>query len=154
VRVSFEASFARDLRAIKDRRLLEQVAQVIAEVKIAGDLSALKHLSKLHRHPHLYRIRLGDYRIGIEVVGDEVIFVRILHRKDIYRLSPKIKPPRAWPLTSPCNGVKILQKQQPASPIISMSPPSRLLLCGPLSNRFYCEVQRQVIILTKGGKEQ
>ncbi|MGQ9625861.1 MAG: type II toxin-antitoxin system RelE family toxin [Anaerolineae bacterium] len=32
----------------------------------------------------LYRPRLGDYRIGIEVIEDEVIFVRILHRKDIY----------------------------------------------------------------------
>ena len=88
MRVSFEASFARDLRAIKERRLLEQVAQVIAEVKTAEDLSALKHLSKLHGHAHFYRIRLGDYRIGIEVLGDEVIFVRILHRKDIYRYFP------------------------------------------------------------------
>jgi len=88
VKVAFEASFARDLRAIKDPRLLEQVAQVIAEVKTAETLSALKHLSKLRGHTQFYRIRLGDYRIGIEVLGDEVIFVRILHRKDIYRYFP------------------------------------------------------------------
>ncbi|MGA9351150.1 MAG: type II toxin-antitoxin system RelE/ParE family toxin [Anaerolineae bacterium] len=35
-----------------------------------------------------YRIRLGDYRIGIEVLEDKVILVRILHRKDIYRYFP------------------------------------------------------------------
>ncbi len=35
-----------------------------------------------------YRIRVGDYRIGVEVVGDEILFVRILHRKDIYRYFP------------------------------------------------------------------
>jgi mRNA interferase RelE/StbE len=31
---------------------------------------------------------LGDYRIGIEVLEDEVIFVRMLHRRDIYRYFP------------------------------------------------------------------
>ncbi|MCA9917044.1 MAG: type II toxin-antitoxin system RelE/ParE family toxin [Anaerolineales bacterium] len=35
-----------------------------------------------------FRIRLGDYRIGIEVENQTVIFVRILHRKDIYRRFP------------------------------------------------------------------
>jgi mRNA interferase RelE/StbE len=85
VRVSFEASFARDLKGIKDRILLKQVEQVIAEVKTATALSEVKHLSKMRGHATLYRLRLGDYRIGIEVVEDEVIFVRILHRKDIYR---------------------------------------------------------------------
>ncbi|MEM9215017.1 MAG: type II toxin-antitoxin system RelE/ParE family toxin [Cyanobacteria bacterium P01_F01_bin.150] len=32
-----------------------------------------------------YRIRIGDYRIGIIVTGDVVSFIRVLHRKDMYR---------------------------------------------------------------------
>jgi mRNA-degrading endonuclease RelE of RelBE toxin-antitoxin system len=35
-----------------------------------------------------YRIRIGDYRIGIFFKEDTVIFARILHRKDIYKLFP------------------------------------------------------------------
>jgi len=88
VRVSFEASFARDLKGIPDKILLKRVEQVIAEVKTATALSEVKHLSKMRGYATLYRLRLGDYRIGIEVVEDEVIFVRILHRKDIYRYFP------------------------------------------------------------------
>jgi len=88
VRVSFEASFARDLKGIKDKILLERVEQIIAEVKTATALSEVKHLSKMRGYESLYRLRLGDYRIGIEVVEDEVVFVRILHRKDIYRYFP------------------------------------------------------------------
>jgi len=88
VRVSFEASFARDLRGIRDKTLLERVEQVITEVKTATALSEIKHLSKMRGYTTFYRLRLEDYRIGIEVVGDEVIFVRILHRKDIYRYFP------------------------------------------------------------------
>jgi ribosomal-protein-alanine N-acetyltransferase len=35
-----------------------------------------------------YRIRVGDYRIGVAVEGDEVEFVRCLHRRDIYGYFP------------------------------------------------------------------
>jgi hypothetical protein len=44
-----------------------------------------------------YRIRLGDYRIGIEVFEDEIIFVRFFHKPD--RLLPtsnsdRLSPPK------------------------------------------------------------
>ena len=88
MRVSFEASFARDLKGIKDKTLLKRVEQVIAKVKTVTALREVEHLSKMRGYATFYRLRLGDYRIGIEVVEDEIIFVRILHRKDIYRYFP------------------------------------------------------------------
>jgi mRNA interferase RelE/StbE len=88
VKASFEASFARDLKGIRDKSVLMRVEQVIAEVKTATALSEIKSLSKMRGFATFYRIRLGDYRIGIEVLEDEVIFVRILQRKDIYRYFP------------------------------------------------------------------
>jgi mRNA interferase RelE/StbE len=88
VKVSFEASFARDLKGIKDKALLRRVEQVIAEVKAATALSEIKNLVKMRGYATFYRMRLGEYRIGIEVLEDEVIFVRILHRRDIYRYFP------------------------------------------------------------------
>jgi len=45
-------------------------------------------VKKMQGYDTFYRLRLGDYRIGIEVVDDRVIFVRILPRKDIYRYFP------------------------------------------------------------------
>ncbi|MGH2412635.1 MAG: type II toxin-antitoxin system RelE family toxin, partial [Microcystaceae cyanobacterium] len=35
-----------------------------------------------------YRIRLGDYRIGLFIEGKTVTFARVLHRKEIYRYFP------------------------------------------------------------------
>jgi mRNA interferase RelE/StbE len=35
-----------------------------------------------------YRIRLGDYRVGLKIENNTVCFVRFLHRKDIYRYFP------------------------------------------------------------------
>lgn len=88
MKVLFERSFAKDLRAIKDRKLYGRVSQAITEGKLAQELSEIKHLTKLKGHSNFYRIRVGDYRIGIEQVDDTVIFVRVLHRKDIYRFFP------------------------------------------------------------------
>lgn len=35
-----------------------------------------------------YRLRVGDYRIGLEIEGEIIVFVRCLHRRDIYRYFP------------------------------------------------------------------
>ncbi|NET50360.1 MAG: type II toxin-antitoxin system RelE/ParE family toxin [Merismopedia sp. SIO2A8] len=35
-----------------------------------------------------YRIRIGDYRIGIIAKGDLVSFIRVLHRREMYRNFP------------------------------------------------------------------
>ena len=88
MRIAFEASFARDLKRVNDKQLLRRVQQVIGEIKATTELSDIKRLSKLRGYDTFYRIRLGDYRIGIEVLEDKVILARLLHRKDIYRYFP------------------------------------------------------------------
>ncbi|MGB5593914.1 MAG: type II toxin-antitoxin system RelE/ParE family toxin, partial [Crocosphaera sp.] len=42
----------------------------------------------LKGYQSFYRIKIGDYRIGIEADNNELIFVRFLHRKEIYRFFP------------------------------------------------------------------
>ena len=88
MKVAFEASFARDLKRVRDQQLLHRVRQAIESIKSAPDMGSVSSLKKIQGHETFYRIRLGDYRLGIEVMGEEVIFVRLLHRKDIYRYFP------------------------------------------------------------------
>lgn len=64
VNVAFEASFARDLKRIRSKALLRQVQQIIAQVKDAPMLNEIQSLKKMQGYEALYRIRLGDYRIG------------------------------------------------------------------------------------------
>jgi mRNA-degrading endonuclease RelE of RelBE toxin-antitoxin system len=35
-----------------------------------------------------YCIRIGDYRVGIEVNGDVIEVMRVLHRREFYRYFP------------------------------------------------------------------
>lgn len=39
-------------------------------------------------HANFYRIRIGQYRVGIVLEAGVVDFVRFLHRKDVYRYFP------------------------------------------------------------------
>jgi mRNA interferase RelE/StbE len=48
----------------------------------------IPHLKKLQGFKSVYRIRIGDYRIGIFIDGNTVQFVRVLNRKDIYKYFP------------------------------------------------------------------
>jgi mRNA interferase RelE/StbE len=88
MKVFFEASFGRDLKNIKDKALLRRIEQTITELKAATTLNEIKNLIKMRGFPTFFRIRVGDYRIGLEMLEDEIIFVRVLHRKDIYRYFP------------------------------------------------------------------
>ncbi|MDJ0556269.1 MAG: type II toxin-antitoxin system RelE/ParE family toxin [Microcoleaceae cyanobacterium MO_207.B10] len=51
----------------------------------AEKLTEVRNIKKLKGEEKYYRIRVGDYRLGIKVNDSVVNFVRILHRKDIYR---------------------------------------------------------------------
>jgi mRNA interferase RelE/StbE len=84
----YEKSFGRDLKKIKDKRLLKQVQKIIAQVESATSLQDLQNVKKLEGYQTYYRIRVGEYRIGIEVLEGQVIFVCFLNRKDIYRYFP------------------------------------------------------------------
>ncbi len=48
----------------------------------------IPNLRKLKGYKYYYRIRFGDYRAGIRIENDVLIFERLLHRKDIYKFYP------------------------------------------------------------------
>ena len=83
-----ETRFEKDIKLLKDRNLLEKLNQIILTCKQAESVGEINNLKKMQGYDSFYRIRLGDYRIGIEVLENEVIFVRFLHRKDIYKFFP------------------------------------------------------------------
>jgi len=68
--------------------LLQRIQEVIEEVESIDSLTDLSNVKKLKAEGDYYRVRVGDYRIGLSVSEDIVTFVRVLHRKEIYRYFP------------------------------------------------------------------
>ncbi len=86
--VKYEKSFAKDLKNIREKVLLKRVKDIIEEVKKAENLNEIGNIKKLKGYDTFYRIKFGDYRVGFEVVDNQVIFTRFLHRKEVYRYFP------------------------------------------------------------------
>ena len=85
---SFRNSFTRDLKKIKDHKLRDRIRAAIETVEAAESLQSLPDVKKIGGASNLFRIRIGEYRIGIALEGDTVDFVRCLNRRDLYRFFP------------------------------------------------------------------
>ena len=89
MRTEFRKSFAKDLRTRKnDRKFLACVKEIIEDVERANALIDISNIKKLKGESDYYRIRFGNYRIGIRGKEDLITFIRALDRKDIYRYFP------------------------------------------------------------------
>ena len=87
--IKIDKSFQKDTRRIKDKTVLQRIANTIANVQRANNLDDIKNLKKIQGTQSMYRIRIGDYRLGIIISDNTVEFIRCLHRKDIYKYFPK-----------------------------------------------------------------
>jgi mRNA interferase RelE/StbE len=88
VKALFRASFAKDIRSIKSKDILSRIKEVVEQVEKAQSLQEVTNIKKLKGGRNYYRIRVGEYRIGLAVEGNEITFVRCLDRKEIYRYFP------------------------------------------------------------------
>jgi mRNA interferase RelE/StbE len=86
--VKIDKSFEKDLRKISSKALNLKVADCIENVKKAENPVQIKSIKDLKGSGVHFRIRIGDFRIGLIIEKNEAIFIRILHRKEIYRYFP------------------------------------------------------------------
>lgn len=88
MKVEFRKSFVKDLQRVRAQNLKKRVKQAIEQVEQAQALHQVEDVNKLPGAEGYYRIRIGDYRVGLVAKADTVVFVRFLHRKDVYRYFP------------------------------------------------------------------
>ena len=84
----FRESFDADLAAITDAGLLRRIKKVIEQVEAARAFQQIPNLKRLDAKGKYYRIRVGDYRVGLVFEQGAVTFVRCLNRREIYRFFP------------------------------------------------------------------
>ena len=86
--ISYDARFNRDMRQIRNATMTCRVEQVIKELKAGSNITEIRGVRKLRAEGRHYRIRIGNYRLGITMAGDTVILARFLPRSEIYRHFP------------------------------------------------------------------
>jgi len=81
-------SFLHDIKKITDPTVKKNVEEAILSVKQANTLKDIPELRKLKGFKNAYRIKVGDYRIGMTIENSLVTFAILKHRKDIYKFFP------------------------------------------------------------------
>jgi mRNA interferase RelE/StbE len=89
VKVEYLPKFLKDLKALKSGPVFESISLLVfEEIPSLEDLDSLSNFSKLKGFDNVFRIRVGDYRIGLFFDGETVTFARVLHRSEVYRYFP------------------------------------------------------------------
>ena len=87
--ILYGTKFSQDLDAIRhEANIKAQLLKLIEAIRAAKSFSDLKGVRKLEGHQAYFRMKVGDYRLGIKVKQNTVELIRFLHRKDIYRRFP------------------------------------------------------------------
>ena len=89
MKVIFDRSFEKSLDKISDRNIKQNVEKVILQIEASSKIEAVSNIKKMRGYKSYYRIRVGNYRIGVELeTSNSIRFIIIAHRKDIYKLFP------------------------------------------------------------------
>ena len=89
MKTEYLPGFIKDLKALKGTPYYVRIKTLaFDDIPQLADINEVKNLKKLKDNKPFYRLRVGDYRIGFRWDNNILVFMRVLHRKDIYRYFP------------------------------------------------------------------
>ncbi|MCL6101616.1 MAG: type II toxin-antitoxin system RelE/ParE family toxin [Bacteroidetes bacterium] len=87
--VEFDKSFNKSIIRLKDKSIALKLEKLIELLESIDTISKAPNSKKLTGFQVYYRIRIGDYRVGIEKINDKTIrLITVAHRKEIYKIFP------------------------------------------------------------------
>lgn len=88
MQVEITHKFQKQIKDCNDRHIRTKVLSIIETVIESKSITTIPNIKKLTGYKNSYRIRLGNYRIGLFIDDNTVIFAAFDHRSDIYKYFP------------------------------------------------------------------
>lgn len=88
MQIELTRKFKKQVEVCNDRRIRLKVVNIIEAAAAADTMQGFNNLKKLSGYTDKYRIRVGNYRIGLVIEEQTVIFAAFDHRSDIYKYFP------------------------------------------------------------------
>ncbi|WP_026902498.1 type II toxin-antitoxin system RelE family toxin [Pedobacter glucosidilyticus] len=87
--LKIDKSFIKSLDKLKVSEIKLKLEKILTELENAKSLTQVKQIKKLQGYKDYYRIKSGDYRIGIRLLDkNTIVLITIAHRKEIYKVFP------------------------------------------------------------------
>jgi len=84
----YRKKFLKELSRIPSKTRIKIEQAVFSEIPKLEKIGSAKNIEKLKGYSSYYKIRFGDYRVGLKLENDEIVFETVLHRKEIYKYFP------------------------------------------------------------------
>ncbi len=89
MKVLFDTSFEKSVKKLKNPDIQTRIWETILTLEETPALRGIPNVKKLEGFKTFYRVKLGQYRLGFELVSpDTIVLILIAHRRDIYRYFP------------------------------------------------------------------
>ena len=89
MKLYFTKTFLKDLAKVQPVKRRKQIEEFVFEkMPLSRTLETLDIAEKMTGYEDFYKIRFGDYRIGLNKTSTHIELIRVLHRKEIYKLFP------------------------------------------------------------------
>ena len=87
MKIEIRDSLIKDIKKVakKDKEKLQETYNQFLSNDNVNNIPGIKKLKGFEK---FYRLRIGNYRLGFLLEDDKVVFLRFLHRKDIYKYFP------------------------------------------------------------------
>jgi len=91
MQVKYHKDFIKDISKIRLQSVLDAIEERDKEIKACESLAEFVNLptvTKLVNFKDYYRVRVGNYRIGVKIIDGIVHYARFAIRSKIYQIFP------------------------------------------------------------------
>jgi len=89
MKIEYEKRFLKELFKLQDKQIKEMVEKfVFNELPLFNSLRDAQKIEKMSGYKEYYKVRFGNYRIGIKKENETIIIKTIKHRREIYKFFP------------------------------------------------------------------
>ena len=86
--VKYRKAFFSDVGKIKNLKIIEEIEFITEAANHCSIPEEIPGFKTLRQYPGMARIEIAPYRIGLEVIGDTIIFKRVIPRSYFYLQFP------------------------------------------------------------------
>ncbi|MEB3309784.1 MAG: type II toxin-antitoxin system RelE/ParE family toxin [Snowella sp.] len=89
MKINYLPTFIKDIKGLKSTASYSVIKNfAFRDILTVQNFSEINNLKKLKGEYDAYRVRIGDYRIGLFFEENVITFARVLHRREFYRYFP------------------------------------------------------------------
>jgi mRNA interferase RelE/StbE len=89
MKIIYTKTFLKDLAKVAPAKRRLQIERFVFELLAsATSIESVGSIEKMKGYKNYYKIRFGEYRVGLSISNSVVEIKRVLNRKEIYKYFP------------------------------------------------------------------